>query len=107
MSSYTTSKRAIVVDGKKTGYYEIRHTSHTDEIKALRDETLRRMDACPAATASIEEAIQITAFQAAAALLESHDDTGVVLDNWAGPRELVEYCLSAIGLNGTFLESHV
>lgn len=33
----------------------------------------------------------------AATLLQGHDDSGISLDNWTGPRELVEQALSIIG----------
>jgi hypothetical protein len=36
----------------------------------------------------------VTIMDAAAALLEVHDATGISLDSWRGPRELVEYALT-------------
>ena len=37
---------------------------------------------------------------AAAALLEVHDDTGISLDDWVGPREFVNDVLAEFGLPG-------
>ena len=43
--------------------------------------------------------------ECAAALLEVHDSTGISLDDWRGPRELVETALRIVG--GTFTENGV
>lgn len=43
---------------------------------------------------------------AAAALLEVHDDTGISLDNWHGPKEFVNDVLAEFDLP-PFTENHV
>lgn len=92
------------------------HTDHTDEIRALRVESDRIMRTFQRGRPTAEPSkvdvrwkddIVMTAFAASAALLEVHDATGISLDNWAGPKQLVKACLRAIGLDGTFLENEV
>ena len=88
--------------------YKATHTDHTDEIAALRSESQRLMRETPFEKAQYVDAILNAAFETAAALLEVHDATGISLDDWVGPRELVESCLTGIGYpDGTFLPNHV
>jgi hypothetical protein len=42
---------------------------------------------------------EAAAYETAAALLEEHDATGISLDHWIGPRELVNRCLQSLGWN--------
>lgn len=87
---------------------EHRHTVHEDEIRALRAEALRLCGEVKPEDATPQQAILNAAFEASAALLEVHDDTGISLDDWVGPREMVEACLTGIGYpDGTFLENEV
>lgn len=87
--------------------YTATHTDHSQEIAALRVQSRRLMRKHPAESATLEQAIANAAFETAAALLEVHDDTGISLDEWIGPRQLVERCLEAVGHPDTFLENHV
>lgn len=83
-------------------------TDHTDEIRALRAESNRLCREVKPEDATPEQAILNAAFMASAALLEVHDASGISLDNWIGPREMVEACLTGIGYpDGTFLENGV
>lgn len=76
-----------------SAYNDDRRTSdHSDEIDRLRH---------IAADPGVDEAVQIQ-HEAAAALLEVHDQTGLSLDNWKGPREFVEMLLG-----GSITENHV
>ncbi len=88
--------------------YEAEHTFHGLEIAAMRadDEAIRA--SVKPEDATFEQGLRSAAMRTAAALLEVHDDTGISLDNWVGPRELVELCLHTLGYpDGTFLENHV
>ena len=91
-----------------SGSYTATQTDHTDEIAALRSESARLMRETPPEEAQHVDAILNAAFETAAALLEVHDATGISLDDWDGPRELVVACLTGIGYpDGTFLPNHV
>jgi hypothetical protein len=82
------------------------NVSHRYQIQNLRQRAseLRRdpttgierdpMDTTTGCQSAMTEA---AAYETAAALLEEHDATGISLDNWTGPRELVNRCLSALG----------
>jgi hypothetical protein len=76
-----------------------RTTDHSTEIEHLRNDALL-FSARYGATSA-----QAVISAAAADLLECHDATGISLDNWKGPRALVEYALS--GDNLTFLENGI
>lgn len=91
------------------GTYEQDYTVHADEIAAMRQRVADIMAEYPNASEAPRVAfLEATICQAAAALLEVHDDTGISLDNWVGPREVVETALMTIGLpRETFLENHV
>lgn len=66
-----------------TAYTGYRTTDHADEIATLR----RAADDAGLSTADR------LACAAAAALLVCHDDTGISLDDWDEPRDLVEHLL--------------
>lgn len=90
--------------------YSALHTDHSAEIQAMRDFALSIVAKYPdgASTAPHLEFLEATVCMAAAGLLEVHDDSGISLDNWTGPRELVETGLMIVGLpRETFLENHV
>lgn len=58
--------------------------------------------------APMEDNFRIYICMAAAALLEVHDDSGISLDDWLGPRELVEIAMNIVGLSPTdFIENGV
>lgn len=66
-------------------------TDHSEQIKNLRQtgEVIARSEGGD--TGALHE--RVLMFEAAAALLEVHDTTGISLDNWKGPREFVEMML--------------
>lgn len=73
-----------------------RTTDHSEEISALRflvDSTRNHEVAIIA--------------RAAADLLEVHDATGISLDDWIGPRNLVNFALSRYTTGGTLLPNGV
>ena len=69
-----------------------RTTDHSEEIRALRDAWLAQTERQSHRTAIL--------YRAAADLLEVHDETGISLDDWDGPRNLVNLALSDLGLGG-------
>ena len=83
-----------------SGSYKAEHTDHSGEIAKMRDranlivKTFRGTGKHEPSQAMVLEA---TLLMAAAALLEVHDDTGISLDNWIGPRQLVESALELCG----------
>lgn len=91
------------------GTYSGIHSDHSEEITALRQRVGLLITQHPPETATPEQAILITGLETAAALLEVHDDTGISLDNWIGPRQLVESAFMYLGLDpdATFLENGV
>lgn len=97
----------------KYDHYEAKHTDHSGEIEALRAKVAEIMAQYPDTSVLPDEErlrvrMQSSHLMCAAALLEVHDDTGISLDNWVGPRELVEDSLEFLGFpDGTFLENHV
>lgn len=64
------------------------YTDHSVEIAELRYQAacMRERDLEP----GYNRARYIEALEAAAALLEVHDDTGIVLDNWWPVRQFIE-----------------
>jgi hypothetical protein len=75
-------------------------TDHGDEILAMRQQAAMTQGD------DITSALEVAMLNCAAALLEVHDATGIVLDTWSGPRELVELALELIGADDQFLDSH-
>lgn len=73
-------------------------TDHSEEILAMRQAAARIQvqypyaDLCPD-----EKRKDATILVAAAALLECHDTSGIALDDWTGPLELVYEGLWLIG----------
>lgn len=94
-----------------------RRTDHSDEITRLRQITDHTMEVGkddPATVMTYEgfvlpAAVMAAICECAAGLLEVHDATGISLDEWAGPRELVELALALAGYDPevTFLENGV
>lgn len=77
-----------------------RTTDHSEEIGHLRqigEEMGRSTD-----PDTIREAVVILAV---CELLQAHDHTAIVLEQWPALRTLVETVLAEAGLPGTFLES--
>lgn len=75
-----------------------RYTDHSTDIAALRGISERIVAAFPDVnTAPSETRKDAVIAECAAALLEVHDDTGIALDNWTGPYELVIEGLALIG----------
>lgn len=79
-------------------------TNHSEAIDKMRAWAALHRTVNPtegmSEAAARETMLPAIALEAAAELLEVHDRQGVSLDNWAdseghGPRELVEYALSA------------
>lgn len=71
-----------------------RTTDHSEDITAMEKFVLESMvEDHPEYGMFLETLI----VKAAAALLTCHDATGISLDNWTGPRELVEQALTIIG----------
>lgn len=98
------------------GTYKATHTNHSVEIEALRAKANEIMAANPVPAdgqplMSYEDNLtlrtQVSTLLCAAALLEVHDATGISLDDWTGPRELVENALESVGHDGAFLLNHV
>lgn len=77
--------------------YNYRTTDHSVEISLLR----RRAAAYRHSTDRHERVESLIA-ECAAALLQCHDETGISLDDWPGPRELVEYAIES-----RLLENHI
>ena len=73
-------------------------TSHEDEIRELRENAERF---------AINDAGSAIVARAAADLLEVHDASGISLDNWAGPRNLVNLALTRHTQAGTFTPNGV
>lgn len=85
-----------------------RTTDHSDDIAALRAFTKNIMEQYPDIDDCPDlEQLQAVVCQAAAALLECHDATGISLDNWTGPRELVVQALWTVGRFDVFKENNV
>jgi hypothetical protein len=76
-------------------------TSHEVEIAMLRYEATKYRDLLKDHPTP-GHLLQAVAREAAAALLETHDTSGISLDEWKGPRELVEFFIGE-----SFLENHV
>lgn len=72
-------------------------TDHSDEIRDLR--AFSRQSRGPSDAAIIA--------RAAADLLEVHDASGISLDDWTGPRDLVNLALSRYLTRGTFTPNGV
>lgn len=66
-------------------------TNHSEQITDLRNTAMSLERGDHKDSPDIKK--RIIMFNAAAALLEVHDDTGISLDNWKGPREFVEMML--------------
>ncbi len=73
-----------------------RTTDHSEEIGALRFLSDN--------TPNVEVGILA---RCAADLLEVHDATGISLDDWTGPRNLVNFALSRFTTGGTLLPNGV
>lgn len=67
-------------------------TDHSEDIARLR-RSATKWAFKAGQTESRDLMLQALAQQAAAALLEVHDATGISLDNWVGPRGLVEFLI--------------
>lgn len=89
-----------------------RTTDHSDEVARLRAVTKRCMELSELGGWDTEITlgdftlpvmVMGAVTECAAALLEVHDDTGISLDNWVGPRELCELALLIIGADEAFL----
>lgn len=75
------------------GSYTATHTDHSDEIAEMYRLAREMMETTDPAEATVEQALTIATLRCAAALLEVHDDTGISLDKWDGPDDLVNYGL--------------
>lgn len=84
-------------------------TNHGIEIDAMRRQVAMTMQEWPSSPDMPQELFHETTILAAAAdLLEVHDSSGISLDDWIGPRMLVETAMMIIDLpRETFLENHV
>lgn len=93
----------------KHGSYEARHSDHSAEIEAMRAKAAEiRAQESENPDPLEPEGLQVLVLECASALLEVHDDTGISLDDWKGPRELVEGALALTGFpEGTFLVNEV
>lgn len=74
------------------------HTDHAEEIATMRAwaEMLTKGDPFSKVTTASGEmptGTLVTILEAAAGLLEVHDHTGISLDDWHGPKELVQHAL--------------
>lgn len=86
------------------GTYVSTMTDHTDEIAALRADSMALVRTVDPEQATDDQALRCAAMMTASDLLEAHDATGISLDTWAGPRALVELCLRLLGYpDDTFL----
>lgn len=76
-------------------------TDHSKAIAAIRKRIQQDVDvmANPAfmATSTGKMEYELVILAAAADLLQAHDDTGLSLDNWAGPLALVQLALQIAG----------
>lgn len=77
------------------GQPDHRTTSHEHEIKTMREWVRMLVKGEPMAVMEtkigvIPAGVLAVILEASAALLETHDATGISLDDWTGPRELVE-----------------
>lgn len=89
-----------------------RTTDHNIEITAMREKAKEIVQKYPIGgeeRAPESEFWKCTILMASAALLECHDATGISLDDWVGPRELVELGLTLIDLDSdeVFLKNGV
>lgn len=88
----------------------MRTTDHGDEIATLRHELALIMDtkrgvwqfngahpSVSVGTRSVPTLVAGTLIQTAMTLLETHDATGISLDDWTGPREMVLLALNLVG----------
>jgi hypothetical protein len=73
-------------------------TDHSEEIRELRERARTYAQSAPASA---------IVCRAAADLLEVHDRTGISLDRWDGPRDLVNLALSRHTGSGTFTPNGV
>lgn len=79
-----------------------RTTDHSDEIAAMRVAVEAIMATFPFGLGCPDELRKDTVIlMASATLLKCHDDTGVSLDDWLGPRQLITEALLLIGLDDT------
>lgn len=79
-------------------------TEHEAEIAALREEAflLQSLTPTPRSPEDDDLVLRVCALMTAAALLEVHDASGISLDDWIGPRQLVEHFIG-----DAFLENGV
>lgn len=73
-----------------------RVTDHSEEIAVLRATAVGTLRSFPTG-APDEKRRNAAMLMCAAALLEVHDESGVSLDNWIGPLELVVEALLLVG----------
>lgn len=71
-------------------------TDHSHKIAAMREAAWAITQAYRTG-APVEKRKDAAILLCAAALLETHDDAGLSLDNWIGPLELVHEALLLIG----------
>lgn len=89
-----------------------RTTDHFSEIVHMRAVAGVLMARYPDASTTPRQAYyEVTILMAGAALLEVHDATGISLDDWVGPHQLVETALEIAGYDtnalGLPLHNHV
>lgn len=80
-------------------------TNHVQEIDQLRARSreIRLAHPHPKPPQDDHIFLQVAGLETAAALLEVHDASGISLDRWIGPRQLVEFFIGP----GKFLENGV
>lgn len=68
-------------------------TNHVEEIDQLRARAaeLRTLRPNPRPPQDAVVVLEVCALETAAALLEVHDASGISLDDWVGPRQLIDF----------------